>query len=74
MRHILTCVGVCLLIPIAAQAQEGEVRYGPPPSWVVPMQPRAPAAGRQEGALYFTYSDVQVRADGAGTEQYAPIA
>lgn len=62
---------VCVLVPITAQAQESEVRYGPPPSWVAPMQPREPAAGQKEGPLRFTYSDVQVRTDGAGTEQFA---
>ena len=30
----------CLVAPFVAQAQDGEVRYAPAPSWVVAMHPR----------------------------------
>jgi hypothetical protein len=58
------------LIPVAAQAQDTDVHYGPLPGWVVPIQVRDAPANVKEGPVYITYSDLQVMADGAGTEQY----
>jgi transglutaminase-like putative cysteine protease len=61
---------VCLIVPMVAQAQDGEVHYAPSASWVVPMRPHEPFAGRKEGPLFFTYSDTQTLIDGKGTEEY----
>lgn len=57
-------------VPSASLAPDAEIHYAPIPSWVAPVPPPAPASSQQDGLVHFTYSDLQILADGAGTETY----